>query len=115
MAKWRDNFLSEQAPLIEANQLDKWLELPVDDRTDMSLAFLDALMVLVDDMVSDDQYIQIGTTQNKSAFVFALKGKTGSNYSIYKPDFIRLVAQLAGDADAAELDRQEGRDRVKPF
>lgn len=97
--KWQDKYGKQQLPLVKNNQLDNWLKLPVNDRAEIALAFMDALMVIVDTLVDNDQYMQIGTTQNKSSFVLAIKGGASPGHAIYNSEFISVVAQLAGEAD----------------
>jgi len=104
MATWKD-YGKKMEPAIESDNLTTWLTMSVDDRCSMSLALLDCMMKIADKMGVNDCYIQIGTTQNKSSFVFAVKGGDYDDKKLtsYDKSFIGCLAQVALASDQEEM------------
>jgi hypothetical protein len=107
---WRSSLVDKPLPVLATNNLATWLEYSLDDRISIALTILDHLVQLSDDISTDDRYIQIGTTQNKSSFVFALKGKNNTSvrtFSSYDNDFVELIKDVAIKLEELEY-RSEG-------
>jgi len=97
IASWRQR---SSKPYIQCKTsgLSDWLALPIDDRIGIALTILDHLCAISEEMPEDQRYITIGTTQNKSSFVFTLKGgnvTSSRKFAEYDNDFVELLKSAA--------------------
>jgi hypothetical protein len=96
-ASWRIGVTNKEIPGCDTNNLDTWLALDTNERAEIAMALLDNIMRLSDDIPADNRYLQIGTTQNKSNFVFSLKGSNnghGETFSQFENNFVDLIKKV---------------------